>query len=83
MEFVTILAMGFVCMACFYMGAKMGQAVTKGEDIKLPSVNFMQAAAERREKKEAQREQERNDVILRNIEKYDGTDYGQEDVPGR
>ena len=83
MEIVYILALGFVCMACFKMGAKVGQAVVKGEKMETPVINPMQYAKERRAKHEAQTEQERLDVILRNIEGYDGTSRGQEDVPGR
>ena len=83
MEFVTILAMGFVCMACFLLGARVGQAAGKGEKAELPAVNPMKAWENRQEKKEAQKEQDRMDVILQNIESYDGTGYGQKDVPGR
>lgn len=81
MEVITILAMGFVCMACFLMGAKLGQQVTKGEEIKVPSVNPMQAVREHKARKEAEMEQDKFDKILQNIEKYDGTAKGQEDVP--
>jgi hypothetical protein len=81
MEVVTILAMGFVCMACFLLGAKVGQSVAKGEKVELPSP--VEAVQEHREKKEAQMEQSRLETIMRNIESYDGTPYGQEDVPGR
>lgn len=81
MEVVTILAMGFVCMACFLMGAKVGQSVAKGEKVELPTP--MKAVQEHREKKEAQMEQSRLETIMRNIESYDGTPYGQQEVPGR
>lgn len=83
MEVVTILAVGFVCMASFIMGAKVGQAVSKGEKVETPTINPMQAVRDHREKKEAQKEQERTAMILRNIDRYDGTSLGQEDVPGR
>lgn len=81
MEVVTILAMGFVCMACFLMGAKVGQTVAKGEKVELPSP--VKAVQEHRERKEAQMEQSRLETIMRNIENYDGTPYGQKEVPGR
>lgn len=81
MEVLTILAMGLVCMACFLMGAKLGQTVTKGEEIKIPSVNPMQAVRDNRARKEAEMEQDKFNKILLNIEKYDGTTKGQEDVP--
>ena len=83
MEVVTILAVGLVCMASFMMGVKVGQAVVNGEKVDLPTVNPIEAARSHISKKEAQMEQDRMDVILRNIERYDGTSLGQEDVPGR
>jgi hypothetical protein len=83
MEAVTILAIGFLCCVCFVIGAKVGQKVSKGEEIKMPSVNPLEAVREHRAKKEAQSEQDRMDTILRNIEGYNGTPDGQEDVPRR
>lgn len=81
MEVITILAMGFVCAVCFLLGAKVGQAVSKGEKVELP--NPVKAVEDHRAKKEAEMEQNRIDIIMRNIESYDGTPYGQEEVPGR
>lgn len=81
MEVVTILAMGFVCAACFWLGARVGQKVNKGEDITLP--NPVKAVEGHRAKKEAEMEQSRIEIIMQNIERYDGTPYGQEEVPGR
>ena len=81
MEVVTILAMWFVCAACFFLGARVGQSVSKGEKIEAPAVNPIQAVREHMDKKEAQRQQDRMNVILQNIENYDGTSRGQEDVP--
>lgn len=83
MEIGTILALGFICLACFLAGAKIGQTVAKGEDIKLPSVNPVQAVRDNRSKKQVQKEQDRYSVILQNIDNYDGTGSGQRDVPGR
>ena len=80
---LTILATGFVCMVGFVMGAKLAQKVKKGEDIKTPTINPMKAYREHEAKKEEQMERNRMDTILRNIEAYDGTGKGQEDVPGR
>ena len=78
---ITILAMGFVCMACFLLGAKVGQTVTKGEELKLPSFNPVQAVREHKERKDAEIDMSRFDTIMRNIEHYDGTSIGQMDVP--
>ena len=83
MDTLTILAFGLINLACFLMGAKVGQTVSKGEEVKLPTVNPVEVYRKHEAKKEAQMEQERIDTIMRNIECFDGTGRGQEDVPGR
>lgn len=80
---LIMLASGAMCIVSFYLGAKMGQTVGKGEEVKLPTVNPMEAYREHEARREARKEQDRLDTILRNIEKYDGTERGQADVPGR
>ncbi len=81
MTILTILAVGALCIACFFVGAKVGQTVAKGEDIKLPNLNPLEAIREREAKKEAETEQDKINTILQNIESYNGTAYGQKDVP--
>lgn len=83
MEALLLMVMGLTNIACFMIGAKVGQQVSRGETVKTPTVNPVQAIKERRAMNEAQMEQDRLETILRNIEGYDGTGYGQEDVPGR
>ena len=83
MEALLLMVMGLTNIACFMIGAKVGQQVSRGETVKTPTVNPVQAIKERRAMNEAQMEQDRQETILRNIEVYDGTGYGQEDVPGR
>ena len=83
MEIALVLAVGAMCIVCFLVGAKVGQTVSKGEDIKLPTVNPIEAYREHENKKNARAEQERLDAIMRNIEAYDGTGNRQEDLPGR
>lgn len=77
---LTILVTGTICCVCFFIGAKIGQKVSKGEAVVLPSVNPIDALRERRGNKEAQMQADKYDTILRNIERYDGTAKGQEDV---
>ena len=83
MEVVLVLAVGAMCIVCFMVGAKVGQTVSKGEDIKLPTINPLELYREHEQKREAREQQERIDVIMSNIEAYDGTGNRQEDVPGR
>ncbi len=81
MEALLLAVMAVSNILCFIFGAKVGQAVSKGEDIELPTVNPMEIVRERRDKKEAEMAQDRLETIMRNIESYDGTGAGQEDVP--
>ena len=81
MEVLLLAVMAASNIVCFIIGAKVGQAVSKGEKIETPTIDPLKAYREREAKKEAQREQERLDTIMRNIESYDGTGNGQEDVP--
>ena len=81
MGVLTILITGALNIACFFIGAKIGQMVSKGETIKAPNINPVHAIMEAEEKREARKEQARIDAILRNVEKYNGTSLGQEDIP--
>lgn len=85
MEILLIAITGTLNLVCFYIGAKLGQKVSRGETIEMPTINPIEIIKEHQEKKEAEREAEREqnyiDTVLRNAERYDGTPYGQEDVP--
>ena len=79
LDIVFVLVVGAMCIGSFWIGAKIGQMIVKGEDIKLPSP--MKAFREREERREAVKEQNKIDTIMRNIENYNGTPFNQEDVP--
>lgn len=81
MEILLVLSVGTLCIACFFVGAKVGQTVSKGETIETPTLNPLKAIQERQARKEAEAEQNKIETIMRNIESYDGTERGQEDVP--
>ena len=83
MEIALVAVVGALCIACFFIGAKVGQAVSKGETIEAPTVNPLREYKEHQAKKENEMEQRRLDVIMQNVENYDGTSRHQEDVPGR
>ena len=77
---IMILIVGTLNVVCFFIGAKVGQKVVKGEEIELPSLNPMKAYREAQDRKQAEREADRLDTIMQNIEAYDGTTAGQKDV---
>ena len=81
MEILLLLVAGAMNVACFMIGAKVGQMVVKGEKIELPTINPLEIARKVEARREAEAKKDRVDTILRNIDKYDGTGYGQEDVP--
>lgn len=80
MEALLLAVMGAVNVLCFVIGAKVGMAVKKDEEIKLPSVNPVEAVKEHINKREAKIEQDKVEKIMQNIERYDGTPNGQVDV---
>ena len=83
MEALLVAVVCLTNIACFIIGAKVGQTVSKGEKIETPTIDPLKAYREREARKEAKAEQDRLDTIMQNIESYDGTPNGQKDVPGR
>jgi hypothetical protein len=80
MEVLLLIVMGAVNILCFMIGARVGQQTAKGEKVELPTMNPLEAYREREAKKEAEKEQDKFDTIWRNVDNYDGTDRGQEEV---
>ena len=83
MEIVYFLAMCLCNLACFLIGAKVGQQVSKGEKIEVPNLNPVEAVRDIKEKHEARQEEDRMATIMGNLEAYDGTSVGQKEVPRR
>lgn len=82
---IIIAAVAAANILCFLTGVKTGMAVAKDEPITLPTpraFDYTKKAQNDREQREAERVQREIDTILRNIERYDGTGIGQEDVKG-
>ena len=79
-ELLLLLTTCFLCIACFIVGAKVGQTIIKGEKVETPNLNLFKAYRENQARKEAEMKQDKIDTILRNIDRYDGTSRGQEDV---
>lgn len=80
MEVLLIAIMGVFNIVCFVIGAKVGQKVNRDETIEIPTLNPLEAWRKMEAKKEAQKEQDKIDTIMQNIECYDGTSRGQQEV---
>ena len=80
MSITEIAILSVMNILCFYIGAKVGQKVVRGETIETPTINPIELVRAHNERKEAQIQQSKLETIMRNIEAYDGTSKGQEDV---
>ena len=78
--YVAIALTGFFNICCFIIGAKVGQTVVKGEKVETPNLNPLKAVKESQARKAAEKEQEKKNKLLRNIERYDGTGRNQIDI---
>ena len=76
---LLILETGILCIVCFFIGAKVGQKVSKGEELKLPNPSeVIDSVKERKEYREEQIENQKEfNTNLDNINNYDGTGLGQ------
>ena len=80
MAALYIALTGFFCISCFVIGAKVGQSVSKGEKVEMPKIDPFKVHREREARKEMKMQQDKLNTVLRNIDRYDGTSRGQEDV---
>ena len=72
---IVLVIMPFFAVWCFYAGYKLG----KKEQIPVPKVESPIAKIEKRKKSKAQEEQlQRLNVLMRNLETYDGSSKGQQ-----
>lgn len=81
MEILILLAVCASNVACFFIGAKIGQKAYNGERIELPAPDPVKPVIDSQAQKEAEMKLNRLNILLRNIDNYDGTGRGQEDVP--
>jgi hypothetical protein len=81
METIALLVMGVVNIACFIIGAKVGQQTAKGEPVKVELPNPVAAVREYKQYREDAKERSQVEAILRNIDRYDGNPGGQEEIP--
>ena len=81
-EVLIEIVTGALCICSFYLGLTCARdEEVKG--IEFPkTINPMQKFKEQREKKAAKKQQEIDDIIMQNIDNYDGTANGQKDIPG-
>lgn len=79
MDILLVLIVGIMNILCFFIGAKIGQKVSKGETIETP--NPIKTIRSEIDSYEQRKELEKYKVINDNIDAYDGTSIGQKDIP--
>lgn len=82
MELIILLALtGTLCITCFLLGVNTVQKVKEDKIVELPIKSPLKAIRERAERIENEKEQNKLDTIMQNIEAYDGTANNQRDIP--
>ena len=77
---ISVALISILNIVCFVIGARVGQKVVNKEPIKVMP-NPVQAFKECQERAEYDKEQEKFKVMSENIDNYDGTPYGQKELP--
>lgn len=85
MEVLSYIAFGLFTLFCVTKGINIGIKLRKDENIEVPSLNPIKKFQEIKEEKEYkfqnEKEQLEYEVMLENIENYNGTGIGQKDLP--
>lgn len=88
MDVVDIsILLGFCFAFCllilwtYTLGLRNGQKLAKKEEIVMPNVNPVTAINNQIEKNEIKKEQDLMNIMLSNIDNYDGSGVGQKDIP--
>lgn len=81
-ELLSVIALvSFFNISSFTLGAKIGQKVVRGQDIETPKFEPLKTVQEWNKNKEIKKEEERTKIIAENIDSYNGTPYGQQEIP--
>ena len=75
------IVFGVFMIISFILGAYVGQKVVKGENIEINPIKVIDEYKEEKKAKEKIAEEESKfDIMMNNIDSYDGTGIGQKDL---
>lgn len=74
-----VLLMGIFNLLAFFMGVYVTQKLKNNEEVKIP--NPIEKIEEIKEAKDTRIKSKALDVMLENIDNYDGSDAGQKEIP--
>lgn len=72
---------GVFILVAYSLGLKNGQRISKNEEVVVPNVNPIKVITEEKERTEEKKKQEAYEIMMSNIDNYDGTGLGQKDIP--
>ena len=72
---------GVFIIVSYSLGLKNGQRLSKNEEVVVPNVNPVKVVTEEIEKHEEKKKQQAYEIMMSNIDNYDGTGLGQQDIP--
>lgn len=72
---------GVFILVAYSLGLKNGQRISKNEEVVVPTVNPIKVITEEKEKYEEKKKQQAYEIMMSNIDNYDGTGLGQQDIP--
>lgn len=76
-----LIVFGVFMIISFILGAYVGQKVVKGENIEINPIKVIDEYKEEKKTKEKIAEEESKfDIMMSNIDAYDGTGIGQKDL---
>ena len=88
MNIIDVVILLGICFAfcllilwTYTLGLRNGQKLSKREEIILPDVNPVSVVNKQIERNEIKKEQDLIDIMMANIDNYDGTGTGQKELP--
>lgn len=72
---------GVFILLAYTLGLRNGQKVSNNEEIKMPELNPVTVINKEIEKHEDKKKQEAYEIMMSNIDNYDGTGLGQKEIP--
>jgi hypothetical protein len=79
---LTLVITGTLNVVCFLIGVSIRQKVDRGETVEMPKIpSPVKIVNSMRGDRIAKAEQQKYETIFQNLEAYDGTGFGQKDIP--
>ena len=77
---LIVIIVGIMNLFCLIKGVQIGQKISKEEEVKLPEINPIKVIAQKKVDKDREKELDKFNTIMKNIDSYDGTGSHQEEV---